>query len=316
MHTRHEALFQWLMQRFPDTRLYGPYNHGGRSYYQWMARGTALVQGHPPAARAGADRRARRTRGGATRRRCVSATRRSSPASGTGLPAERDVGALAARYGLPAPAPRAARGAARPADGRSAGANDDRRCPCARRPPGRFARRSRARAGPGCDYDRRPRIGRRAARSPVGDRAPGGGHAPRRELERKCEFLDRAVRTCELGNVDVVHARIEEWAASMDLVTARALAPLEVVVEYAAPLLRIGGTLVVWRGQREPESEAAAEKAAEIVGIEVGEILAVRPYPAARNRHLHLMSKVMETPTRFPRRPGIAMKRPLGSGKP
>jgi hypothetical protein len=44
MHTRHEALFQWLMQRFPDTRLYGPYNHGGRSYYQWMARGTALVR--------------------------------------------------------------------------------------------------------------------------------------------------------------------------------------------------------------------------------------------------------------------------------
>jgi hypothetical protein len=44
MHTRHEALFHWLMQRFPDTRLYGPYNHGGRSYYQWMARGTALVR--------------------------------------------------------------------------------------------------------------------------------------------------------------------------------------------------------------------------------------------------------------------------------
>jgi hypothetical protein len=44
MHTRHEALFQWLMQRFPDTRLYGPYHHGGRSYYQWMARGTALVR--------------------------------------------------------------------------------------------------------------------------------------------------------------------------------------------------------------------------------------------------------------------------------
>lgn len=43
MHTRHEALFQWLMERFPRTRLYGPYHHGGRSYYQWMARGTALV---------------------------------------------------------------------------------------------------------------------------------------------------------------------------------------------------------------------------------------------------------------------------------
>ncbi|MCL2419741.1 MAG: hypothetical protein FWD04_10650 [Conexibacteraceae bacterium] len=44
MHTRHEALFRWLVERFPRSRLYGPYNHGGRSYYQWMARGRMLVE--------------------------------------------------------------------------------------------------------------------------------------------------------------------------------------------------------------------------------------------------------------------------------
>jgi hypothetical protein len=44
MHTKHEALFRWLMERFPRTKLYGPYHHGGRSYYQWMARGRALVE--------------------------------------------------------------------------------------------------------------------------------------------------------------------------------------------------------------------------------------------------------------------------------
>jgi hypothetical protein len=44
MHVRHEALFRWLIERFPRTRLYGPYGHGGRSYYQWMARGVALVE--------------------------------------------------------------------------------------------------------------------------------------------------------------------------------------------------------------------------------------------------------------------------------
>ncbi len=43
MHVRHEALFHWLLDRFPSSRLYGPYHHGGRSYYQWMARGRALV---------------------------------------------------------------------------------------------------------------------------------------------------------------------------------------------------------------------------------------------------------------------------------
>jgi hypothetical protein len=49
MHVRHEALFHWLMERFPATRLYGPYHHGGRSYYQWMARGRALVRDVLPA---------------------------------------------------------------------------------------------------------------------------------------------------------------------------------------------------------------------------------------------------------------------------
>ena|SRR5579859_461064 len=44
MHTRHEQLFRWLQEHFPGGRLYGPYHHGGRSYYQWMARGQYLRQ--------------------------------------------------------------------------------------------------------------------------------------------------------------------------------------------------------------------------------------------------------------------------------
>jgi hypothetical protein len=42
MHVRHERLFRWLVERFPESRLYGPYDHGGRRYYQWMARGIFL----------------------------------------------------------------------------------------------------------------------------------------------------------------------------------------------------------------------------------------------------------------------------------
>lgn len=44
MHVRHEAIFRWLERCFPESRLYGPYHHGGRSYYQWMSRGTTLVR--------------------------------------------------------------------------------------------------------------------------------------------------------------------------------------------------------------------------------------------------------------------------------
>lgn len=42
MHARHAALFRWLERTFPGSRLYGPYHHGGRHYYQWMARGAFL----------------------------------------------------------------------------------------------------------------------------------------------------------------------------------------------------------------------------------------------------------------------------------
>ena len=43
MHVRHEALMRWLVARLPRSRLYGPYHHGDRHYFQWMARGEALV---------------------------------------------------------------------------------------------------------------------------------------------------------------------------------------------------------------------------------------------------------------------------------
>ncbi len=42
MHVRHYPLLRWLMERIPGSRLYGPYLHGGRNYYQWMLRGEAL----------------------------------------------------------------------------------------------------------------------------------------------------------------------------------------------------------------------------------------------------------------------------------
>ena len=44
MHVRHEAVFRMFQRLFPRTRLYGPYHHGGRHYYQWMARGASLAE--------------------------------------------------------------------------------------------------------------------------------------------------------------------------------------------------------------------------------------------------------------------------------
>jgi 16S rRNA (guanine527-N7)-methyltransferase len=132
-------------------------------------------------------------------------------------------------------------------------------------------------------------------------------------VARKCAFLEAAAAACALPNVRVVCARAEEVSErDFDVVTARALASLPVVAEYAAPLLLLGGMLVAWRGQRDPEVELEAEEAAAELGLEVGEIIHVHPYRRAENRYLHLMSKVRETPSRFPRRAGMASKRPLG----
>jgi len=136
---------------------------------------------------------------------------------------------------------------------------------------------------------------------------------------RKVAFLERAVELCGLANVEVAHSRAESYTAGRDrydLVTARAVAPLPVVLEYAAPLLQIDGTLVVWRGRHEPDLEASARRAAGELGLGTPTITPVRPYPRAEHRHLYSIVKIDETPTRFPRRPGMALKRPLGIRAP
>jgi 16S rRNA (guanine527-N7)-methyltransferase len=132
---------------------------------------------------------------------------------------------------------------------------------------------------------------------------------------RRAGYLRRAVEVAGADRVDVVNVRIESWREGLsgfDLVVARALAPLPVVAEYAAPLLRPGGALVVWRGRRDDEAERAGAAAARMLGLEPAEPVRVRPFPGAEHRYLHLMSKVRETPAGFPRRPGAAVKRPLG----
>jgi 16S rRNA (guanine527-N7)-methyltransferase len=131
---------------------------------------------------------------------------------------------------------------------------------------------------------------------------------------RKSAFLSRAAAELGLTNVGVVNARAEAWPAGIgahDLVVARALAPLPVLVEYAAPLLEAGGTLVAWKGRREPGEEADGAAAAEAVGMSTPEARPVQPFAQAHDRHLYLTSKVSPTPERYPRRPGMARKRPI-----
>lgn len=131
---------------------------------------------------------------------------------------------------------------------------------------------------------------------------------------RHAAVAERLRVAAGLGNAHVVSERVESAASreSFDVVTARAVGPLAVLVEYAAPLLRTGGQLVAWKGARDDAEELGGEAAGRAVGLSPDRVVAVTPFPGAHSRHLHLFTKVAPTPERFPRRPGMARKRPLG----
>lgn len=140
---------------------------------------------------------------------------------------------------------------------------------------------------------------------------PGAQVALVESVGKKCAYIERAIAAGALRNATVVCRRAEEWDGTAEVVTARALAPLAVIEEYAAPLLPLGGHLVAWKGARDAAEEADAEAAARVLGLVLIGVRRVRPFQDAEHRHLYLYSKVTETPARFPRRPGMARKRPL-----
>jgi 16S rRNA (guanine527-N7)-methyltransferase len=135
-------------------------------------------------------------------------------------------------------------------------------------------------------------------------------------IGRKCAFIRGAAERMGLVNVEVVRARAEEWHDGIgvcDVVTARALAQLAVLAEYAAPLLRDQGVLVAWKGGIGDEEAADAAAAAEHLGLAAEPVRAVVPFAGSERRTLHVLRKVSPTPARFPRRPGMATKRPLSA---
>jgi 16S rRNA (guanine527-N7)-methyltransferase len=142
---------------------------------------------------------------------------------------------------------------------------------------------------------------------------------------RKAEWIRGAAAAVGLENAGAHHARAEQWARAPEnrerygLALARALASSPVLLEYASPLLAVGGRLVAWKGRRDPEEEARAVRAGDQLGMAPAEARRVDPFEDARDHHLHVWEKRSRCPARFPRRPGVARKRPLGearSGRP
>ena len=137
---------------------------------------------------------------------------------------------------------------------------------------------------------------------------------------RNCAVIEALAAAAGISNASAVGSRAEDWAAkpppeggreAYEAVTARALAELAVLVEYAAPLLAQSGVLVAWKGARQADEERRGREAAGQVGLELEEVRPVQPFEGSENRHLYVLRKHAATPDRFPRRPGMALKRPL-----
>lgn len=129
--------------------------------------------------------------------------------------------------------------------------------------------------------------------------------------QRKARFLERLTAALGAANALVVPVRAEQWTAGLDshdVVVARAVGPQPVVLEYAAPLLRLGGVVVEWRTERPAEEVRRGREAAALLGLRH---LRDHPYGPGDRRRLEVFEKVEPTPARFPRRPGVALKRPL-----
>lgn len=135
---------------------------------------------------------------------------------------------------------------------------------------------------------------------------------------KKVDALRRFAAALGLDSVEPVADRAELLGRSADhreghdLVTARACAGLPVLLEYALPLLRVGGAVLAWKGRiGDEELRAGAGAAAELGGGEPS----VRPAGsrALGEHRFVLVRKERPTPGRYPRRPGEPSRRPLGS---
>jgi 16S rRNA (guanine527-N7)-methyltransferase len=132
---------------------------------------------------------------------------------------------------------------------------------------------------------------------------------------KKTAFLEELLARLGLEDVAVITGRAEAVAhepahrEGYDLVLARAVAPLAVLVELALPFLKGGGFLATPKGTRAPEEMADAGRALAICG---GRIVSAEPLPSPTlPLTLVLVEKVAPTPATYPRRPGIPTKRPL-----
>lgn len=122
-------------------------------------------------------------------------------------------------------------------------------------------------------------------------------------LNKRINFLNEVVNTLKLDNVNLVHARAEEYGKlnreKFDVVTARALASFNVVLEFAIPILKVGGYFVAMRGINDSLDSVNALKTLNAKIIQtIGFNLPIEN----SQRTLIKIEKLNQTNVKYPRR--------------
>ncbi len=134
---------------------------------------------------------------------------------------------------------------------------------------------------------------------------------------KKAMFCQHIVRVLELEHMDVIQARAEDLGQNpqhrekYDWAMARAVANLNVLSEYLIPLVKVGGSMLAQKGESGPAEAQSAEKAMELLGGKLKQLIPVHLPGVADDRYLVVVDKVVATPPKYPRKPGIPMKMPL-----
>lgn len=134
-------------------------------------------------------------------------------------------------------------------------------------------------------------------------------------MEKRCHFLRGVAENLSLKNVRIICNRAEAWGrgegrGAYDMVTARAVARLSILCEYALPLLQIGGLFCAYKGAKAGEELGEAENAITTLGgLNKGQY----PYQLLEpgERCITVIEKISATPEKYPRRVGVPEKKPL-----
>lgn len=135
-------------------------------------------------------------------------------------------------------------------------------------------------------------------------------------LNKRITFLEEVINKLELKNIKAIHSRVEEFAKnkkereSYDIATSRAVAPLNVLLEYLLPLVKLNGICICMKGSNKEEIEEA-QNALKILGGEIEKIEKITLPESDITRNIIIVKKVKETPSKYPRKPGTPSKEPI-----